>query len=131
MNSLHRERRTDRLAVDARLLRRHGENFLAYVPKMFNGGPRTACNGAGLRTRAPFEHPQSLHEEFVEIGSDDGQELEPLQKWRALSGGFVQHTCIEFQPTEIAIEQFHLAIVNRLRHSWALCTSDNLSLGPA
>jgi hypothetical protein len=51
-----------------------------------------------------LEAADALHEEFVEIGVDDGQELDPLQQRCALVLGLVQHPAVEVQPGQFPVE---------------------------
>jgi hypothetical protein len=47
-------------------------------------------------------HPD--HEELVEIGAEDRQELDPLEQRRALVHGFMEDARVEVQPGELPIE---------------------------
>jgi len=53
-----------------------------------------------------LEPADAHHEKFVEVGRGDGQELKPLEQGNGAVGGFVEHTLIEFNPTEFAIYEF-------------------------
>ena len=44
------------------------------------------------------------HEELVEVGREDGQELEPFQQRHRRVLRFLQHPAIELQPAQLAID---------------------------
>ncbi len=46
----------------------------------------------------------TLHEELVEIGTHDGEELDAFQQRCAVVLGLVQYAAVESQPGELAIE---------------------------
>ncbi len=46
----------------------------------------------------------ALHEELVEVRSEDRQELEPLEQRHALVDGFRQDPAVEFEPAEVPVE---------------------------
>ena len=48
-------------------------------------------------------HP--LHEELVEVGVEDGDELQPLEQRVRRVLGLVQHPGVELQPRELAVQQ--------------------------
>src|SRR5262245_46322188 len=103
VDSLARQGRSERLPIDLRQRGRHVENLLTQGSLMLECAG-SQSNGIGLRAGAPLEHAETLHEELVEIGADDGHKLEPLQERRALVGGLMQNALVEFQPAEITIE---------------------------
>ena len=51
-----------------------------------------------------LEPANALHEELIEVGADDGQELEPLQQRVSRVLGLVQHTAVELQPGELTVQ---------------------------
>ena len=51
-----------------------------------------------------FESSNALHEELIQIGTDNGDELESFQKRCALVLGLMQHAPVEFQPGQFTIE---------------------------
>ena len=58
------------------------------------------------------------HEEFVEVGAENGEEFQPLQQRRALVFRFLEHAGIELQPAKLAVdEQFgrECLLVHRCR----------------
>ena len=55
----------------------------------------------GLRSAAEDGYP--LHEEFVEVGREDRQELRPFQRRGAFVRGLSEHAIVEVKPTEVAI----------------------------
>ena len=54
------------------------------------------------------------HEEFVEVGSEDGQELDPLQQRHGAIERFFENATIELQPAKLAID-VQAGIVERRR----------------
>ena len=52
----------------------------------------------------PLEETDPLHIELVQIGREDRQKLEPLEKWRPLVLRFVEHAPVELEPGEVAIK---------------------------
>src|SRR5579875_452509 len=44
------------------------------------------------------------HEELVEVGDEDRQELDPLEQWQGLILGQLQHAIVELQPGQLAVE---------------------------
>ena len=52
-----------------------------------------------------FESGYSDLEEFVEVGAEDPQELEPLQQGSPGVLRFVQHSPIELQPRQFAVQK--------------------------
>ncbi len=95
-----REAGTDDLAVTRRLLLEqpedplpHGVMQLASLP----GGSRDV-----ERLRAQQGH--ALHEELVQVGREDREELDPLEERRTLVEGFVEHAPVELEPAQITIE---------------------------
>ena len=55
----------------------------------------------GLKLQAT----DALHEELVQIGACDRQELDPLEQWVAVVLGFSQYTAIESEPGKLAIQK--------------------------
>ena len=61
------------------------------------------------------------HEELVEVGLEDGQELEPFQQRHARILGLFQNAAIELQPAQLAVEiQRRIVEGCRCRHRWPL-----------
>ena len=52
-------------------------------------------------------------EELVQVGADDGEELEPLQEWMVGVPGLLEHAAVEGQPAQLAVEKQSLG-----RHRW-------------
>ena len=44
------------------------------------------------------------HEELVEVGLEDGQELEPFQQRHLRVLSFLQDAAVELQPTQLAVD---------------------------
>ena len=51
-----------------------------------------------------------LHDEFVDIGANDGYELKPLQKRRPFVNRLLQHAAVELKPCQLPV-QIPLAVV--------------------
>ena len=58
----------------------------------------------GFDPCGPAQQPDALHEELVQVGRDDRQELQALEQGRALILGFVQNAPVELEPAQIAID---------------------------
>ena len=67
---------------------------------------RAAVHRSQLDARCPLllEAADALHEEFVDIGTDDGDELDPLEQRVVLVLGLGQHALVEFEPRKLAVE---------------------------
>ena len=52
------------------------------------------------------QHRHALHEELVEVRGEDGEELHPLEQRRALIERFRQHTPVELEPAQVAIDPY-------------------------
>ena len=72
---------------------------------------------AGVGARA--HGADALHEELVEVGGEDRQELEPLEQRHAFVERLGQHPAIELEPAQVPVEpgvlehpraQFHVHI---------------------
>ena len=59
----------------------------------------------------------ALHEEFVEIGSKDGEELCPFQQRRALIQRLGEDALVEVQPAQIPIQPHRLQPGGQAMHS--------------
>ena len=51
-----------------------------------------------------FESADALHEELIQIGTDNGDEFETLQKRCTLVLGLMQYATVELQPGQFTIE---------------------------
>jgi hypothetical protein len=91
--------RSDRLGVGFGLGRQQREDGLADALQRRIGPVGAAGN---LRL---LQLLRSLHEEFVEVGAKDRQELDPFEQWRSLVHSLVQDPAIELQPGQIAIKE--------------------------
>ncbi len=69
------------------------EGAHAVVAQIFDARPKFLEDGG-----------HADHEEFVEIGPDDGQEFHPLQERVGGVQGLVQDALVEFQPTQLAVD---------------------------
>jgi hypothetical protein len=80
-------------------------NRLADMDELF-GGRHTLgalADDAGTHLRA--ETGNAHHEEFVEVIGRNRQEFEPLQQRLAAVGRFLEHTAVEVQPRQFAIDE--------------------------
>ena len=50
------------------------------------------------------------HEKLVEVGREDGEELQPLEQRDCGIHGFFQDSGVEFDPADFAVEERGLAI---------------------
>ncbi len=66
--------------------------------ELLDHGDVAAGVGAGAH------RADALHEEFVEVRGEDGQELEPLEQWHALVVRLGQHAAVELEPAEVPVE---------------------------
>ena len=75
---------------------------------------RSSCSRGGMRS-APepngdaglhllLQAADADHEELVEVGAEDGQELEPLQQRHLRVLGLLQHAAVELQPAQLAVD---------------------------
>ena len=80
----------------------HGKQRMAQPQdvrvELFDDGQVAA--GVGARAHGP----DALHEELVEIGGEDGQELESLEQRHPFVERFGEHAAIEFEPGQVAVE---------------------------
>ena len=70
-------------------------------------GRRQTVRPAGVDPRLELiVHPGDAdHEELVEVGDEDGQELQPLDQGDRLVLGQLQHAVVEVQPGQLAVEE--------------------------
>ena len=74
-------------------------------------------------------------EEFIEIGADDAEELQPFQQRIGGVQRLVEHALVEFQPAQLAIEKvlrlkflrFHVAL-NGGKHSVAVWVAGKVTI---
>ena len=52
-----------------------------------------------------LQPPQPDRDELIEVRTGNGQKLQPLQQRQRCVAGFVQHALVEFQPTQLAVEE--------------------------
>ena len=66
-----------------------------------------ACGGGHGQTGgyAALQAGHTHHEELVEVGSDDGQEVQPLQQVQVRVLRQLQHTGVEVEPATLAVEE--------------------------
>ena len=85
------------------LARERAHERHAFVDLLFG---RAAVDGQVLDPGADLllEAADPLHEELVEIGIDDRQELDALEQRRARVLGLVQNTTVEGKPGELAVQ---------------------------
>ena len=75
--------------------------FSATVPPGVSPSGETmfACSSSSLRPDT------RIMEELVEVRREDGQKLQPLEQWIAVVERFFQHSRVEFQQAQLAIEE--------------------------
>ena len=52
----------------------------------------------------PLEARHPHHEEFIEIGAEDGRKLHPLEQWNGFVLRFLEQAPIELKPGELTID---------------------------
>jgi len=52
----------------------------------------------------PAQAGDTNHKKFVQIGSKNGQELDPFEEGMALVEGFLQDTPVKLQPAQFAVD---------------------------
>ncbi len=68
---------------------------------------RQPVDGAGgdAGVALAVQAADALHEEFVEVVREDGQEPDAFQKRNAIVLGQLEHTLVEVEPTQLAVEE--------------------------
>ena len=66
---------------------------------------RAPVDGLGVHAGGDllFQAADALHEKFVQIATDDGEELHALEQRCLFLGGHVQHAAIELQPGQFPV----------------------------
>ena len=60
-------------------------------------------------------------EEFIEVGADDAKKLQSLEQRIRLVGSLVEHTLVEFQPAELAVDEIiFIREIRRHRNAWEM-----------
>ena len=70
--------------------------------------PRLVVGSLGVHFILVVKAAHAHHEEFVEIGSKDGEEFTPFQYWRIFIRRLLQHAQIEFEPRKFAVYVYAL-----------------------
>ena len=67
---------------------------------------RPAVEGQFMHPRADLllEAADPLHEKFVQVGADDGNEFQPLQQRCPLVLRLMKHPAVEFQPGQFPVQ---------------------------
>ena len=76
-----------------------------------------ASQPLAVRSAMLAQHRHPLHEELVEIGGEDGEELDTLEEGRPLVQRLGQHTPIELEPAQIPVDPDGLDRRQRQRRS--------------
>ena len=76
----------------------------------FAGAEAVGPVGVAAVFQQLFEGGDADFEELVEVGADDGEELEPFQEGLGGILGLLEDPLVEFQPAELAVEV--------VRHRW-------------
>lgn len=75
-----------------------GEDCVAQLPGHHAGDGAHGHAGFDASLQAGHSH----HEELVEVGTEDGQELRAFQQWHAQPvAGLVEHALVERQPAQL------------------------------
>jgi hypothetical protein len=62
-----------------------------------------SCIVAGSQRHQQTAHTH--HEELIEVGGGDGEELEAFEEWDGVVAGFIENSLVEFEPAEFAIHE--------------------------
>ena len=69
-------------------------------------GVKPSSAALGLTAFDLLLQPRHAHlEEFVEVGADDGEELQPFEQRIGGIQRLVEHALVEFQPAQLAVEK--------------------------
>ena len=93
-------------------------NQLAFL-ELFQRGPAINRRDANTGGNLLFQPANTLHEEFIEVAADDGEELDAFQQGGAVIRGHVQYTAIEFQPGQFPVK-VQLGVI-QIDCLWLLC----------
>jgi hypothetical protein len=63
--------------------------------------PRRGLAGADV----PLEPGHAHHEELVQVGAEDGEELHPLQQRDAGILGLLEHPAVELEPGQLSVDE--------------------------
>ena len=69
------------------------------------GGHAGRVAAADLRGAGAHQAGHADEEELVQIRTDDGQELHPLQQRHVVGQPFPQHAVVELQPAQLAVDE--------------------------
>jgi hypothetical protein len=64
-------------------------------------GPGRAVPGPDAALQPRHAH----HEELVQVGAENGEELHALEQWDARIPGLFEHATIELEPGQLAIDE--------------------------
>ena len=95
-------------------------------------GARSQSVGAwigGARVQLRRQASHANHEELVEIGAEDGEELDAFQQRVLIVLGFLQHAPLERQQAEFAIQIKRRIFEIDLRHDGRRCALGNRGCG--
>ena len=71
-----------------------------------NPAVQAGLSGPGLRWA--FEASHADHEKFIQVGSRDTEKHEPFEQGNGLAPRLVQHSLVELQPAQFAIQVVYL-----------------------
>ncbi|MEJ2469997.1 MAG: hypothetical protein P8Y96_02640 [Desulfuromonadales bacterium] len=71
---------------------------------LFAGGATVYRDALHPGTNLLFQTTNPLHKKFIEIRTGNGGKLDPFQQGCTAVHRFVQHTFVELQPGQLAIE---------------------------
>jgi len=92
---------------EAVLVRDHSLDAVVYSQEGIAGAKSVGTVGVAPVFQQLFEGGDTDLEELVQIGTDNGEELDPLEKGLGRILGFLQHPLVEFQPTEFPVDVGH------------------------
>ena len=80
------------------------KQFLRFIPVFL-------VDPVKLRIELACDSGNADHEEFIEIAAENRDEFETFKERISLVCGFIQHTGIEFQPADVAVEELYLVFL--------------------
>ena len=98
--------RQDFFMKQAVLVLNHAAHAGADVLELAGWGQPGNVLHAGAGMPQHLEAAHAHHEELVQVGGGNSQELQAFQQGKVRSHGLVQHTLVEFQPGELSVDVF-------------------------
>ena len=82
-----------------------------------------------VRAHLFLQHGDANHEELVEVGADDGEELDAFEDRVPAIARLVEDPFVEGQPAELAVQIERRRIERGSRRSGKVCVSSDVSVG--